>query len=378
MVGLLPCRPCPGPNQRAPAVALPTSHNPGYDLRTCRIWQAQRISGGRKLSMNPLSSGPSSHGELRNRGCAARKSVRQIPPLKSSQRLDQSKSGAVRTHVVMLTPMHRPCDSTPLTVTFDTNTLASVVAPETAQRGTSESGTIVATAMPAGRIRGFFSETVITFEGIKNVDRADVLGRTRMVSDASSTGKNNITLTVGVRHARNPLDPRSSARVRAALELDMRPLRTAARIGGYHLRDKDCELYEPDGGIVELIRCMDKVNELTTEIARRGVGQAIAVELGLQFSQRDRVESPELFLQGLGRAKDKPERRKVAEAIREWADGDSVAAHYGFGMKLFCSEDFRKNGAGRSVLDHDNRQWLSTNFGIEFVTLAELAQRVKE
>ncbi len=208
---LLPCRPCPGLNQRAPAVALPTSHNPGYDLRTCRIWQAQRISGGRKLSMNPHSSGTSSHGELRNRGCAARKSVRQIPPLKSSQRMDQSKTGAVRTHVVMLTPMHRSCDSTPLTVTFDTNTLASVVAPETAQRGTGESGAIVAAAMRAGRIRGFFSETVITLEGIKNVDRADVLGRTRMVSDASSTGTNNITLTVGVRHARNPLAPRSSA-----------------------------------------------------------------------------------------------------------------------------------------------------------------------
>jgi hypothetical protein len=28
------------------------------------------------------------------------------------------------------------------------------------------------------------------------------------------------------------------------------------------------------------------------------------------------------------------------------------------------------------VLDHGNRQWLSTKFGIEFVTLAELAQRV--
>jgi hypothetical protein len=328
--------------------------------------------------MNPHSSGASSHSELRNRGCAARKSVHQLPSLKSSQRMDQSKTGALATHVVMLMPMHRPCDSTPLTVTFDTNTLASVVAPETAQRGTGASGAIVAATMRAGRIRGFFSETVITLEGIKNVDRADVLGSARVVSDASSTGKNNVTLTAGIRHVRNPLDPRSSARVRAALELGMRPLRTAARIGGYHLRDQDCALYEPDGGILELVRCMDKVNELTNEIARRGVGQAIAVELGLQFSQRDGIEKPELFLQGLGRAKDKPERKKVAEAIREWADGDSVAAHYGFGMKLLCSEDFRKNGASRSVLDDDNRQWLATKFGIEFVTLAELAQRVSE
>lgn len=164
--------------------------------------------------------------------------------------------------------------------------------------------------MRARRIRGFFSETVITLEGIKNVDRADVLGSARVVSDASSTGKNNVTLTVGIRHVRNPLDPRCSDRVRAALELGMRPLRTAARIGGYHLRDQSFALYEPDGGIHELVRCMDAVNELTTEIAKRGVGQAIAVELGLQFSQRDGVQKPELFLQGLGRAKGKPERKK--------------------------------------------------------------------
>ena len=347
--------------------------------------------------MNPHWNGANLHGELRSRGYAECRPVHQSPALKptiriapfpifrrerdsssSSRRMGESKTSVVATHVVMGMPMHQPCNSTPLTVTFDTNTLASVVAPETAQRGTGESGAIVAAAMRAGHIRGFFSETVITLEGLKNVDRADVLGKTRVVSDASSTGKNNITLTVGVRHARNPLDPRSSDRVRTALELGMRPLRTAARIGGYRLRDQDCELYEPDGGISELIRCMDKVNELTTEIARHGVGQAIAVELGLRFSQRDGVENPELFLQGLGRAKDKPERKKVAEAIREWADGDSVAAHYGFGMKLFCSDDFRKNGAGRSVLDHDNRQWLSTKFGIEFVTLTDLAQRISE
>jgi hypothetical protein len=121
---------------------------------------------------------------------------------------------------------------------------------------------------------------------------------------------------------------------------------------------------------------MDAVNELTTEIAKRGVGQAIAVELGLQFSQRDGVQKPELFLQGLGRAQDRSERKKVAEAIREWADGDSVAAHYGFGMKLFCSEDF--GGQTRSVLNDQNRHWLHESFGIEFVTLSELARRAAE
>ena len=101
-----------------------------------------------------------------------------------------------------------------------------------------------------------------------------------MVSDTSSTGKNNITLTVGIRHVRNPLDPRSSARVRAALELGMRPLRTAARIGGYHLRDENCAPYEPDGGILELA---DPRNPHTWQ------GQLYALHLGPFFPRIDGV-----------------------------------------------------------------------------------------
>jgi hypothetical protein len=83
-----------------------------------------------------------------------------------------------------------------------------------------------------------------------------------------------------------------------------------------------------------------------------------------------------LWLQGLGRATDKSEKKKVADAVREWGDGDSIAAHYGFGIQLFRSEDFRKNRSGRSVLDCGDRQWLSSEFSIEFVSLAEFARKV--
>ena len=116
---------------------------------------------------------------------------------------------------------------------------------------------------------------------------------------------------------------------------------------------------------------MDSVNSLATEIAKHGVGHAVAVELGLQFSKRD-----ELSFQRLGRAPSKRDRERVAEAVREWADGDSVAAHYGFGIDLFCSADCGKNVTGPSVLDGDHRKWLREGFGVQFVTLAELVTRV--
>jgi hypothetical protein len=264
----------------------------------------------------------------------------------------------------------------PLTVTFDTNTLASVVSPETAQRGTGPYGAIVRAAIRSGHVQGFFSETLVILEGIRGKDRVDILGRTRLVSKASSASKNQISLTVGVSHVRDALDARFSGRVQAGSALGMRALRTAARIGSHHLHDENCPVFEPEGGILALLRCMDRVNEMTTKIAERDVGQAVAVKLGVKFSERDGVVNPELFLQGLGRARDDGERNAVTKAVAEWADGDSVAAHYGFGMQWFCSDDFGIKAPVPSVLDCINRKWLNEEFGIHFVRLCDLAKMV--
>jgi hypothetical protein len=64
-------------------------------------------------------------------------------------------------------------------VTFDTNALADVVAPATSQRPNGATdGTKVRAAIRAGTVQGFFCETMITLEGIKNVDRSAVFGST--------------------------------------------------------------------------------------------------------------------------------------------------------------------------------------------------------
>ena len=45
-------------------------------------------------------------------------------------------------------------------------------------------------------------------------------------------------------------------------------------------------------------------------------------------------------------------------------------------MQLFCSDDFGKNAPGPSVLDCINRKWLNEEFGVQFVTLCDLAKMV--
>ena len=137
-------------------------------------------------------------------------------------------------------------------------------------------------------------------------------------------------------------------------------------------------IFEPIGGIFALKRCRENAQNLDREILKRGVGRAVAIDLGVKLSARAGASNPELFHQGLGRVCGKVERKRVAEVVREWADGDSIAVHYGFDIDLFCTADCGKNARGLSGLDSDNHKWLREEFGIRFVTLAELAARAAE
>ena len=84
----------------------------------------------------------------------------------------------------------------------------------------------------------------------------------------------------------------------------------------------------------------------------------------------------EWWPQGLGRARDAAERRKVWAAINEWADGDAIAAHVGHGNDLFCTHDYGKSSGPQSALHPTHRTWLKEAFGVEFVTPLELAERL--
>jgi hypothetical protein len=264
-------------------------------------------------------------------------------------------------------------ESKQVTVTFDTNTLSDVVSPETSQRADGqENGTRVREAIQSGHVRGFFCETLVTLEGIRNSDRVDVIGSTRIESEFSSLGKNMINITLAVKQDRKPLPAKFRERIQTAQELGIRALRGPARIGWVRVKEEDDELLKPYESVAKLAERLDKVNELATVIAARGLGHAVPVKLGLQFTARDGVTQPELWFQGLRRAKES-ERKQIQRAIAEWADGDSVASHYGHGIGLFCTEDFGRNAGGPSILDDNNRAWLSENYGIKFVTLAGLA-----
>lgn len=264
-------------------------------------------------------------------------------------------------------------------VTFDTNTLADVVAPETSQRPTgAPDGTKVRAAIRAGTIQGFFCETMITLEGIKNVDRSAVFGSTTTnahFQHGLAPDGNGVTY-INMRAeqtARQPLDQRQADRFLAAFELGMKLL-GAPRVGMVRVDDPNGGRYVEEPEEDQIGRRLDRHNNVVTAIEARGLGCAQAQKIAGEIQAE--VGGYGSFVSFLGKPRTPAEQGKINRAIAEWADGDSIAAHYGYNNDLFCTEDFGKGGSTASVLDDSNRQWLSETFGIRFVTLAELAAMV--
>ena len=266
---------------------------------------------------------------------------------------------------------------TPLRVTFDTNTLAGVVDPENeAAPELREDYRRVRIALGDGRLRGYFSEAVITLDAIGRKDKADVLGRARLVSETGATGPRAITIAIGPRWENVQIDARILRRLEGARALGIRGLIGPRRFGdSLVVRGFGEDFYEPYPPGEAFAAAADAANGLDAAIVQRGLGRAQVITLAKSFSARSGADG-EWWPQGLSRTTTAAERKRVRAAVNEWADGEALAAHLGYANDLFCTHD-QAAGHGRdAVLHPDHRAWLSRR-GIFFVSIAELAAQLE-
>lgn len=266
-----------------------------------------------------------------------------------------------------------------VTVTFDTNTLSGVVDPDQDQEASPADHAAyqaVHAAVKTGQIRGFFSEAVVTLDAIGHKAKAEVLGAAHFVSEAASTGRNQITITLGPRWKRVDIDPRILARIETARAMGMRALIGPRRFGdSLVVRGFGEGFYEPYPSGAAFVAAADTANALDAAIVARGLGRAQVIELAKSFSERDGAAG-EWWPQGLERTRSARERKKAGLAVNEWADGEALAAHAGYGNDLFCTHDCGGGLGDRSILYRSHRAWLSETHGVTFVTVAELAERL--
>jgi hypothetical protein len=152
-----------------------------------------------------------------------------------------------------------------------------------------------------------------------------------------------------------------------AMALGIRVLR-APRIGGIINPEVWPSHYASDSADTPELR-QERTFAVMNAIERRGGGIAHIKQLVAEFAPGDTWHESLLKVPVA-------ETERFASAIAEWADGDSIAAHYGYSVDAFCSEDVGKGAGASSSLSLYNRTWLTSQFGIRFTTLDALAAQL--
>jgi hypothetical protein len=261
-----------------------------------------------------------------------------------------------------------------LRVTFDTNTFDKVVRPSVYPNDPSYPDLVVVhEALKRGDVVGFISETIITLEGLGKDQRAVVLGTTDLQRRTEQVSEDKFVITLTTEQAaRQPLHPKQAERFVAAFDFGLRLLGTA-RIAMPRV-EGDFYAFELPEALGERI---NRFHNIMRAIEARGLGLPRAMSIADRWA--DRAARNEPWYRVLSKAKDIHETREVGRAVAEWSDADSVGAHYAYDNNLFCTLDVAA-GEGRrgdpAIFDTDNREWLSSNFGIKFGSITDLAKEV--
>lgn len=169
---------------------------------------------------------------------------------------------------------------------------------------------------------------------------------------------------------RPPLHRENVRRMEAAKALGVKILKAPPRTAAFKLEDPTGEYFVSDAERGDLSAWIDRIHKAAAAIESHGVGfaqiKALSRQLGVNGSQ-------ELWVKALDSAKTDHERAAVLRSFREWADGDSIASHIAYGVDVFCTRDKGKGHLGPSILDPDNRRWLTADYNVRFMTIEELA-----
>jgi ribosomal protein L30 len=258
-----------------------------------------------------------------------------------------------------------------LSVTFDSNAYRQVVDPQRSHRdATVKELSKINLALKDGRISGHLSETIVTLVGVQNSQRmnyfAGVTPRVQRGTIPLPDGRLKVGMLIDADDSQHPgLHPVAERWINAATSLGLRFLR-APRVGAPRppilarnfVRERSRK---------ESAHRQERFFEALRGIEDRGVGMTKMREIGERIKQRNNLPGP--WYKALAKAQEGAERSEIEKAVREWADGDTVAAHAAYKIDILCTAD----EGGDSVFNKENRAWLKEKYGIRIMPLSELA-----
>jgi hypothetical protein len=254
-------------------------------------------------------------------------------------------------------------------ITFDSNVWQIVVNPENYLGEPSiEKFRLLNEAINSGKIEAFLSATIFTIEAIKRLDRKDFFSSRKPKTTTEIDVDNNMvglgfTIGPGDQDSINFDDtPILKKYFNEALQQGFKIV-DSPRIGIFKNLEVEKELSKQDSFFY------DRQAEVGDKIEASGAGISQIKEIGNAHSNRS-------WMRGLKKALDS-DKKKIAKAAAEWADGDSVATSIALGCDFFCTRD-NANGAGsKSVLSTNNKEMLNAEYGFKAITPEKLAEIIK-
>lgn len=231
-------------------------------------------------------------------------------------------------------------------ITFDSNSWRQLVSPATFPKEPDAGHfTVIRDAMKQRRVFGFLCETVFTLESIQRKQRQQFIGNYK--ADIKTTTKAEPKSPVEMRfvigpsktsHANN--NPHLAGHLNDAKALGFKLLRFP-RVGGI----KNTDLKNEDFAAEErftLDERQKRAFEVSREIEAHNAGIAQIKKIANKYANGKGL------VKGINAAP-ASEFGLIANAVAEWADGDAISAHYGYGNDYFCTRDNAKAAGGDSV-----------------------------
>ena len=260
------------------------------------------------------------------------------------------------------------------TVTFDTNTLRPLVESTKRTDANRIAFEKIETAIASGLVQPFASDTIINLEGQPRSNRQSHWGGLTNVvkhedkglqtqKDGSEAYERKITITPTFPANQIP-EPLRNA-IQAAFIMGVKFIKVP-RVGMPMLPKN---MYEDVPNEKELGAVLDRCCEAIKAFEARGCGSDHIVEMAKEKTLNDQS----LASKGMMAFAAEGGKNAIAEALAEWSDGDSLAAHYGYQHNYFCTMDEGKGAGAKSILHLSHRSWLKEQFNIEIVSPEKLA-----
>jgi hypothetical protein len=247
-------------------------------------------------------------------------------------------------------------------VTFDSNAWEPIFDPANTKYA------IIQNAIITKRIEGFICEAAFRIEAVRRKHRAKYFAQphvgSRFEGIVERDGLPYFKMSIGPEDNHHPgLPLEQTPKLQEALKCGVRLVRASAWMG-LPTPQAPQEFLNPAIFVPETRestnRRVQRQIEVSTHIEAGGVGKAA-------FDAAGGWNLPPTTLVN---------QTRFYKACAEWADGEALAAHVGYGNDVFCTEDFGKSGLKPSVLDGVHRAWLTRDFDVQFATLDQLAEKV--